>query len=91
MQSDLLLPDGTAPPARVASTLSARVRRRLAGALALVGIPFLLVACTFSYYGQLNRHQSGDTYGTVYTAVAIVDSGTIWLDRYLPYVQERSG
>jgi hypothetical protein len=34
---------------------------------------------------------SGDTYGTVYTAVAIVEKHTIWLDSYLPYFQQRAG
>ena len=59
--------------------------------LACAGVPFFLVACTFTYYGQLNRVQSGDTYGTVYTAVAIVQSHTIWLDRYMPYIQKHAG
>ncbi|HET7129566.1 MAG TPA: hypothetical protein VFJ93_10885 [Gaiellaceae bacterium] len=59
--------------------------------LAHVGVVFLFVACTFTYYGQLHRTQSGDVYGTVYTAVALVEKQTIWLDSYLPYIQERSG
>jgi hypothetical protein len=35
--------------------------------------------------------QSGDVYGTVYTAVALVQKHTIWLDAYVPYIQQRSG
>jgi hypothetical protein len=54
-------------------------------------VPFFLVACTFTYYGQLHRAPSGDTYGTVYTAVAVVEKHTIWLDSYLPYFQQHSG
>ena len=46
---------------------------RLRGwSLGHVGVVFLFVACTFTYYGQLHRTQSGDVYGTVYTAVALV-------------------
>ena len=56
-----------------------------------VTVPFFLVACTFTYYGQLHRKPSGDTYGTVYTAVALVEKHTIWLDSYLPYFQQHSG
>ena len=59
--------------------------------LVAIGVPFFLVACTVSYYGTLHRKPSGDTYGTVYTAVAVVRSHTIWLDDYLPYIQARSG
>jgi hypothetical protein len=59
--------------------------------LGRVGIPFLLVACTVTYYGQLHRTQSGDVYGTIYTAVALVQKHTIWLDHYLPYIQKHSG
>ena len=68
--------------------MTERLRRR---SLAHVGVVFLFVACTFTYYGQLHRTQSGDVYGTVYTAVALVEKQTIWLDDYLPYIQERSG
>ena len=60
-------------------------------ALAHVGVVFLFVACTFTYYGQLHRTQSGDVYGTIYTSVALVQKHTIWLDSYLPYIQQRSG
>jgi hypothetical protein len=60
-------------------------------ALAHVGVVFLFVACTFTYYGQLHRKQSGDVYGTIYTSVALVQKHTIWLDSYLPYIQQRSG
>jgi hypothetical protein len=77
--------------ADVDSSRGIRLSRRLDLALAYVGVAFFVVACAFSFYGQLHRKQSGDTYGTVYTAVAIVDSGTIWLDEYLPLIQERSG
>jgi hypothetical protein len=73
------------PPAPSRAT-----RRRALAALAAT-VPFLLVAAAFSYYGQLHRKQSGDTYGTVYTAVALVERQTIWLDAYVPYIQERSG
>ena len=55
------------------------------------GVSFFLVACTFTYYGQLNRDQTGDTWGTIYTAVAIVQEHTIWLDRYLPLLQQHGG
>lgn len=68
--------------------MTLRLGRR---ALAHVGVVFLFVACTFTYYGQLHRTQSGDVYGTVYTAVALVQKHTIWLDSYLPYIQSRSG
>jgi hypothetical protein len=67
-------------------------RLRLLQRLTLAaGVPFFLVACTVTYYGQLHRKPAGDTYGTVYTAVAMVEKRTIWLDDYLPYLQERSG
>jgi hypothetical protein len=59
--------------------------------VALVGVPFFLVACTFTYYGQLHRTPSGDTYGTVYTSVALVQKHTIWLDAYRPYIEQRAG
>ena len=65
--------------------------KRTQRALAYVSVPFFLVACTLTYYGQLHRKQGGDTYGTVYTAVALVEQQTIWLDDYLPYIQERTG
>ena len=57
----------------------------------LFGALFFFVACTFTYYGQLNRVQTGDVYGTMYTAVGIVQKHTIWLDRYLPYIQQHAG
>lgn len=60
-------------------------------ALAYVSVPFFLVACTLTYYGQLHRKQGGDTYGTVYTAVALVEQQTIWLDDYVPYIESRTG
>lgn len=56
-----------------------------------VGATLLFIACTFTYYGQLNRTQTGDSYGTIYTSVAIVQGHTIWLDRYLPYLQQHAG
>ncbi len=56
-----------------------------------VGVPFFVVACVFSYYGQLNRTPSADTYGTTFTAVAIVQKHTIWLDDYVPYIQAHAG
>ena len=54
------------------------------------GSVFLFIAAFAAYYGQLHRTRSGDSYGTVYTAVAIVEHGTIRLDRYLRAFQERS-
>ena len=54
-------------------------------------VPFLAVLCLFAFYGQEHRRQSGDTYGTMMTAVALVQQRTIWLDDYLPYIQARSG
>jgi hypothetical protein len=30
-------------------------------------------------------------YGTIYTSVAVVQKQTIWLDSYLPYIEQRSG
>ena len=52
---------------------------------------FLLVATFVSFYGQLDRKQSADTYATVYTAVAVVRDASFRLDRYLPIIQVRSG
>lgn len=63
----------------------------LGRALGWASVPFFLVACTLTYYGQLHRKQGADTYGTVYTAVALVEQQTIWLDDYVPYIQERVG
>ncbi len=82
-----------APPTASASEKRLEVRLREAGrrVLAHVGVVFLLVACTITYYGQLHRTQSGDVYGTIYTAVALVQEHTIWLNHYLPYIQQRSG
>ncbi len=54
-------------------------------------VPFLAVICLFAFYGQQHRSQSGDTYGTMMTSVAMVQQRTIWLDDYLPYIQARSG
>jgi hypothetical protein len=86
-------PAAAAQPTVPASERGLALRTREAGraALARVGVVFLLVACTVTYYGQLHRTQSGDVYGTIYTAVALVQEHTIWLDRYLPYIQQRSG
>lgn len=56
-----------------------------------VGVPFFLVACVMTYYGQFHRTQSGDVYGTIYESVAVVDSQTIWLDDYQKYIQQHSG
>lgn len=66
-------------------------RRLLHRAVALVGVPFFLVACTLTYYGQLHRDQTGDAAGTIYVAVALVRDQTIFLDDYLPYIQARFG
>lgn len=70
---------------------SHRIVRLLHRGLALVGVPFFLVACTLTYYGQLHRTQAGDAAGTIYAAVAIVRDGTVFLDDYLPYLQQRFG
>jgi hypothetical protein len=75
----------------VERNLALRIRESGRDALTHVGVVFLLVACTITYYGQLHRTQSGDVYGTIYTAVALVQEHTIWLDHYLPYIQQRSG
>jgi hypothetical protein len=56
--------------------------------LVCASVPFFLVAAMFTYYGQLNRHWESDTYGTVYTAVSLVQTHSIWIDRYLPYFQQ---
>jgi hypothetical protein len=71
--------------------LGNRVRALAYSGLAQAGVLFFLVACTFTYYGQLHRKQSGDVFGTIYTAVAIVEHQTIWLDRYMPYIENRAG
>ena len=75
-----------------------RVEPRLAAAAAWIDrvvLPhaalFLLVTALASFYGQLDRKQSGDTYASVYTAVAIARDGTLRLDRYLPILQIRAG
>jgi hypothetical protein len=73
---------------RVRKAIAARVCRWLLYA----SVPLFLVAGTFTYYGQLNRQPQSDTYGTLYTAVALVQKHTIWLDSYLPYfVQHGAG
>jgi hypothetical protein len=66
----------------------AAVRTRVYRWVLYAGVPLFFVACTFTYYGQLNRQRQSDTYGTIYTAVAIVQKQTIWLDSYLPYFQQ---
>lgn len=70
---------------------SAPPLRHLRDALLDGAVPFLVVAVFFSCYGQLHRKPSGDTYATVYTAVAIVHDRTIWLDRYLDDFRDRAG
>jgi hypothetical protein len=81
-----------AAPAPVPSEAPADGIRAAGGrALAQVGVVFLLVACTITYFGQLHRKQSGDVYGTIYTAVALVQERTIWLDHYVPFIEQRSG
>jgi hypothetical protein len=67
------------------------VRRTVIDTIVAGAVPFIAVACLFAFYGQPHRKQSGDTYGTVMTAVALVQKHTIWLDDYLPYIQQRSG
>lgn len=88
-----MTPVVAAPPSGLAPAESAANRIRTAGgvALARVGVVFLFIACTITYYGQLHRAQSGDVYGTIYTAVALVQEQTIWLDHYVPYIQQHSG
>jgi hypothetical protein len=56
--------------------------------LACASVPFFFVAAVFTYYGQLNRHWQSDTYGTIYTAVSLVQNHSIWLDHYVPYFQQ---
>jgi hypothetical protein len=84
-------PAAAAADRRPAELLRRRVHELAYRALAHAGIVFFLVACTFTYYGQLHRKQSGDVYGTIYTAVAIVEQRTIWLDSYMPYITQRAG
>ncbi len=78
-------------PGRHALGLPARIGSAVDTAPALALAALLALACTIAYYGQFNRKPSGDTYGAVYTAVALVERQTIWLDHYLPYIQARSG
>ena len=52
---------------------------------------FLFVASFLTFYGQLDRKQSGDTFATVYTAVAVVRDGSVRLDPYYSILQERAG
>lgn len=55
------------------------------------GPTFFFVASLFAYYGQLNRTESGDTWATIYTAVALVKKHTIWLDDYVRLFQQHAG
>ena len=67
------------------------LRRAGERGLGKVGVAFFLVACVFTYYGQLNRLQTHDVVGTVYTALALVQRHTIWLDAYLRDIQAHVG
>ena len=67
------------------------IARRLSDTAIAGAVPFLAVLCFLAYFGQEHRAQSGNTYATVMTAVAIVQKRTIWLEGYLPYIQARSG
>jgi hypothetical protein len=67
------------------------IRARAYRGLVCAGVPFFFVACTFTYYGQMNRDQTGDSWGTIYTAVAIVQEHTIWLDQYEPLLVQHGG
>jgi hypothetical protein len=71
--------------------LRARIGRTVDTTPALWLAAVLAIACTVAYFGQLHRTPSGDTYGSVYTAVALVERQTFWLDHYLPFIQARSG
>jgi len=83
------------PPAPSAGTrglgLPARIGAAVDTAPAIALATLLVISCTVAYYGQFNRKPSGDTYGAVYTAVALVERQTVWLDHYLPFIQARSG
>ena len=83
------------PPAPSTTTrglgLPARIGAAVDTAPAITLAVLLAVVCTVAYYGQFNRKPSGDTYGAVYTAVALVERQTVWLDHYLPFIQARSG
>ncbi|MSO96071.1 MAG: hypothetical protein EXQ81_09825 [Thermoleophilia bacterium] len=71
--------------------LPARIGAAVDTAPTIALATLLVIACTVAYYGQFNRKPSGDTYGAVYTAVALVQRQTVWLDHYLPFIQARSG
>lgn len=71
-------------------------RRGLLGALGdrlafAASAPFFFVASFFTYYGQLNRVEGADTWGPIYTALALVKRHTIWLDAYFPILQQHAG
>ena len=68
-----------------------RLRTLLDGGLLRAGPLFFFVACAVTYYGQLNRKQTGDIVGTIYTALAIVQKHTIWLDGYFRDIQAHAG
>lgn len=76
-----------AAPSRVAATMRQVCDRGLLRASPL----FFFVACSFTYYGQLNRVQTGDVVGTIYTALALVQKHTIWLDAYFHDIQAHMG
>jgi hypothetical protein len=84
-------PVGAAQAPAYAEAPTGGIRAKGGRALAQVGVVFLVVACTITYFGQFHRKQSGDVYGTIYTAVALVQEQTIWLDNYVPFIQQHSG
>jgi hypothetical protein len=69
----------------------AAVRAWFSRAAGSVGSTFFFVAAFFAYYGQFNRVQTGDTWGTIYTAVALVRRHAIWLDSYIGIIQQHAG
>ena len=87
--------DVAAPFRRAGAVVRHGARGRVRGwgerFVASVGVPFFLVACTYTYYGQLNRQQTADTFGVYYTSVALVQQRTIWLDDYVQYIEQRAG
>lgn len=84
-------PAANPDPRPRSNRLPKRIGDAVDSAPALGLAALLVLACAVAYYGQFNRKPSGDTYGAVYTAVALVERQTFWLDRYLPFIQARSG
>ena len=78
--------DGSALRAQVG-----RGARQAERAVLRHGALFLFVLSFVAYFGQLDRKPSGDTYTSVYTAVAIVRDGSFRLDPYRPLIEQRAG